>query len=241
MPKDLANRDYWANNMNSAIDKLDLPYRNPEVIQALAKVSERHMGQNKNYNRNQAHVCSFFVQGKCNRGKACPYRHENITDEDLKAMQKGQGKVEDRIKDRFNGVNDPLAEKIASKMKDFKVPESPEDQNITTLFIGGITDQTDQHILEQQFSPFGKLSATRMIPSKQCAFISFLNRQDCEKAFSTLYERLFYPDQKKKLKLLWAKQQLDPSSIKKKKINKIQKEQKDQNEEVIKTQGEKEE
>ena len=32
MPKDLANRDYWANNMNAEIDKLDLPYRNPEVI-----------------------------------------------------------------------------------------------------------------------------------------------------------------------------------------------------------------
>lgn len=113
MPKDLANRDYWANNMNASIDKLDLPYKNPEVIKSLAQISERHTNhQTKNYNRNQAHVCSFFVQGKCNRGKACPYRHENITDEDLKAMQKGQGKLEDRIKDRFNGVNDPLAKKI---------------------------------------------------------------------------------------------------------------------------------
>lgn len=63
-------------------------------------------------------------------------------------MQKGQGKVEDRIKDRFNGVNDPLAEKIADKMKEFKVPEPPEDRNITTLFIGGINDETDQRVLE---------------------------------------------------------------------------------------------
>jgi len=33
-----------------------------------------------------AHVCSFFLQGKCNRGKACPYRHENIKEEDLIGM-----------------------------------------------------------------------------------------------------------------------------------------------------------
>ena len=57
-------------------------------------------------------------------------------------MQKGQGKFEDKIKNRFNGVNDPLAEKIADKMKSFKVPEAPSDKSITTLFIGGINNET---------------------------------------------------------------------------------------------------
>ena len=143
MPKELANRDYWANNMNANIETLDLPYKNPEVIKALQKVAERHTDPNaKKYDRNKAHVCSFFVQGKCDRGKACPYRHDNITDEDLKAMQKGQGKLEDRIKDRFMGVNDPLAEKIVNKIKTFKVPEAPSDGSITTLFIGGIDNDT---------------------------------------------------------------------------------------------------
>ena len=42
-------------------------------------------------------------------------------------MQKGQGRVEDRIKDRYNGVNDPLAQKIIEKVKEFKYPDSPED------------------------------------------------------------------------------------------------------------------
>jgi hypothetical protein len=56
------------------------------------------------------------VQGKCNRGKACPYRHDNITEEDLQSMQKGHGKLEDRIKDRFNGNNDSLAKKIVDKI-----------------------------------------------------------------------------------------------------------------------------
>ena len=92
MPKDEANRNYWANNMAAKIDQIDLPYNNPEVLESLQKVKERHMGIGQKQGqprRNLAHVCSFFVQGKCNRGSACPYRHDNITEEDLKAMQKG--------------------------------------------------------------------------------------------------------------------------------------------------------
>ena len=61
MPKDVANRDFWANNMNANIDKLDLPYKNPEVLEALKNVAERHTGQEKNFQRNKAHVCSFFL------------------------------------------------------------------------------------------------------------------------------------------------------------------------------------
>lgn len=29
-----------------------------------------------NYRRNRPHLCSFFAKGECNRGDACPYRHE---------------------------------------------------------------------------------------------------------------------------------------------------------------------
>ena len=36
MPSDGANRDFWANKMNANIDKLDLPYDNPEVKNALS-------------------------------------------------------------------------------------------------------------------------------------------------------------------------------------------------------------
>ena len=86
MPKDVVNRDFWSNNMNINISKVDLPYDNPELAKALQEVKERQSNAKSENRRNLAHVCSFSVQGKCNRGKACPYRHENITDEDLKAM-----------------------------------------------------------------------------------------------------------------------------------------------------------
>ena len=117
MPTEVANRDYWANNMNEKLEELELPYRNPEVLQKLQEVSKQFNSNHSSEKRNQAHVCSFFLAGKCNRGKACPYRHDNITDEDIASMQKGQGKIEDRIKNRFNGVNDSLAQKLVDKIK----------------------------------------------------------------------------------------------------------------------------
>ena len=49
MPKDVANRDFWANNMNGNLDKLDLPYKNPEVLEALREVAERHTSKGNNY------------------------------------------------------------------------------------------------------------------------------------------------------------------------------------------------
>ena len=53
-------------------------------------------------------------------------------------------------------------------MKEFKVPEHPEDKNISTLFIGGIDAETDKEILESHFTPYGKLheNSTKMIAQK---------------------------------------------------------------------------
>ena len=147
MPSDAANRDFWANKMNAHIDKLDLPYNNPEVKGALAEIAKRHNGDvekgiagSKASKRNAAHVCSFFVRGECNRGISCPYRHTNITDHDLESMKKGNGSIDDKIRERYNGINDPICKKILDKQHEkVKAPEPPQDKSISTLFLGGIT------------------------------------------------------------------------------------------------------
>lgn len=74
--------------------------------------------------RNKAPVCSFFVRGECKRGAECPYRHEMPTTGPL---------AEQNIKDRYYGVNDPVANKVLNRMDQMGKPEPPEDQNITTL------------------------------------------------------------------------------------------------------------
>jgi pre-mRNA-splicing factor RBM22/SLT11 len=127
--------------MNKNIDKLELPYKNPEVQEALAQVAKNFYPSAK---RNLPHVCTFFLKGECNRGKACPYRHDNITEEELESLKKGGGSIDDRIKERFNGINDPVAKKILSKVKESHLPQAPADLNITTLFIGGIDDTVDE-------------------------------------------------------------------------------------------------
>lgn len=55
------------------------------------------------YKRNRAHICSFFVKGECTRGRECPYRHE---------MPEGGELAVQNMKDRYYGVNDPVAKKI---------------------------------------------------------------------------------------------------------------------------------
>ena len=136
MPKDATNRDYWANQVNQSLDKLELPYKNPEVLNALAEVKKNFHPSQK---RNLPHVCTFYIKGECNRGAVCPYRHENITEEDLESMKKG-GNIDEKIRERFHGINDPIARKILDKVKETRMPSPPDDPNITTLFVGGIDD-----------------------------------------------------------------------------------------------------
>jgi pre-mRNA-splicing factor RBM22/SLT11 len=112
--------------------------------------------------------------------------------------------LEDKIKSRYSGKEDPLATKIIEKVHEFKIPDPPEDPNITTLFIGGLNEQSPEVALREQFEIYGKIQGLRVIPSKNCAFISFVERQACEKAFNTLYERLYLKNTSRKLKLLWA-------------------------------------
>ena len=80
--------------------------------------------------RNRAQICSFFVKGECKRGAECPYRHEMPTTGDL---------AHQNIKDRYYGVNDPVARKMLGRLDELPVLEPPEDQTITTLYVGGLT------------------------------------------------------------------------------------------------------
>jgi pre-mRNA-splicing factor RBM22/SLT11 len=91
------------------------------------------------YKRNRPHVCSFWVKGECRRGEECPYRHEKPTDpEDPLADQ--------NIKDRYYGVNDPVADKLLKRAAAMPALPPPEDKTITTLYIGNLGNLTEQDI-----------------------------------------------------------------------------------------------
>ena len=63
-------------------------------------------------------ICSFFVKGECKRGAECPYRHEMPTTGDL---------ANQNIKDRYFGVNDPVANKMLNRVDNLPKLEPPED------------------------------------------------------------------------------------------------------------------
>ncbi|KAL6757150.1 hypothetical protein V8C86DRAFT_1789080 [Haematococcus lacustris] len=78
------------------------------------------------YKRNMARVCSFFAKGACQRGAECPYRHEMPTTGEL---------ADQNIKDRYYGINDPVANKMMRKVGELPKLEPPEDTSVTTLWV----------------------------------------------------------------------------------------------------------
>ncbi|KIY99158.1 pre-mRNA-splicing factor RBM22/SLT11 [Monoraphidium neglectum] len=85
--------------------------RPSEMLERLARTTPY-------YKRNQARVCSFFVRGQCTRGAECPYRHEMPTSGPLS---------EQNIKDRYYGINDPVAAKLLSRYEEKGKLEAPAD------------------------------------------------------------------------------------------------------------------
>ena len=136
----------------------------------------------------------------------CPYRHDKIDEEDLESLKKGVN-VEERIRERFHGINDPIAKKILDRVKESNLPREPEDMNITTLFIGGVDETVSDDDIKKQFLQFGKIKAVKLISKSNCAFVCFFARESATKAIECLYERFFISE--KKMKLLWAKSQLE--------------------------------
>jgi pre-mRNA-splicing factor RBM22/SLT11 len=162
MPKDSTNRDFWANTVNGEIDKIELPYKDVQVQQALGEMAKKF---GPSARRNLPKVCTFYVRGLCTRGVLCPYRHEKISDEDLESMKKGVN-VDERIRERFHGINDPIAKKILDRVKETNLPKEPEDPNITTLFLGNVDWATDpastEAIIRQELGSFGKIKAVKI-------------------------------------------------------------------------------
>lgn len=60
-------------------------------------------------------------------------RHEKPTDPD-------DPLADQNIKDRYYGINDPVANKLLKRASTMPRLDPPEDKSITTLYIGGLAD-----------------------------------------------------------------------------------------------------
>lgn len=179
VPLSEANREYFQDLAERQIAAGELPHAKFEptaMVQKLARTAPY-------YKRNRAHICSFFVKGECKRGAECPYRHEMPDTGDLAAQN---------IKDRYYGVNDPVANKLLRRAEDFSKLSPPDDKDITTLYIGNVDPQKiSEDDLKSKFYAFGEIRSLKVVPNQNCAFVAFTTRSAAEEAADKLYNKLF--------------------------------------------------
>ncbi|KAL6501289.1 hypothetical protein OROHE_024936 [Orobanche hederae] len=148
------------------------------------------------YKRNRAHVCSFYVRGQCTRGSECPYRHEMPVEGELSQQN---------IKDRYYGVNDPVAHKLLNKAGEMPSLEPPEDESIRTLYVGGLDARITEQDLRDNFYAHGEIESVKMVLQRACAFVTYTTREGAEKAAEELSNKLVIKGLR--MKLLWGRPQ----------------------------------
>lgn len=200
VPKSDINREYFANN---ALAKLNEEGDEPEESM-LPYGKATHEGlmrlarKTPYYKRNEAHICSFFVKGECNRGESCPYRHE------MPLNPKGP-LARQNIKDRYYGTNDPVAEKMLGRSKEMREMRMtpPEDKSVKSLFVGGLDESITEAALRDAFYSFGEILSVKIIPRSRCAFVEFMDRKNAEVSCSALNGNLMIGDIR--MMVSWAK------------------------------------
>lgn len=83
------------------MNDLELPYdgNKSAILEKIKRLAP-------SYKRNEAHFCSFFLKGNCNRGQECPFKHE------VPEFEQKNIKTDESIRNRYYGRSDDLAEKM---------------------------------------------------------------------------------------------------------------------------------
>ncbi|XP_072165118.1 pre-mRNA-splicing factor RBM22-like [Diadema setosum] len=208
MPKSDVNKEYYSQNIEREIANAD--GNNPAgavgKAQAPSDLLLKLARTTPYYKRNRPHICSFWVKGECKRGEECPYRHEKPTDPD-------DPLADQNIKDRFYGVDDPVADKLMRRAAAMPKLDPPEDRSITTLYVGGLGDKVTEEDLKSHFYQFGELRSINVVPKQQCAFVTFTTRPATELAAEGSFQKLIIKG--RRLNVKWGKPQAQQGSSKK--------------------------
>ncbi|WCJ28820.1 Pre-mRNA-splicing factor RBM22 [Euphorbia peplus] len=195
IPKSDVNREYFAEEHDrkarAGID-YESSYGKVRASDTILKLQRT----TPYYKRNRAHVCSFYVRGECTRGAECPYRHEMPITGELSQQN---------IKDRYYGINDPVAMKLLNKAGDMPSLEPPEDESIRTLYVGGLDARITEQDLRDNFYAHGEIESVKMVPQRAIAFVSYTTREGAEKAADELSNKLVIKGLR--LKLMWGRPQ----------------------------------
>ncbi|XP_054266257.1 pre-mRNA-splicing factor RBM22-like [Macrosteles quadrilineatus] len=200
LPRSEVNKEYYIQNMDSELTKADGTIAAGSVgkTQAASDMLMKLARTTPYYKRNRPHICSFWVKGECRRGEECPYRHEKPTDPD-------DPLADQNIKDRYYGVNDPVAEKLMRRASAMPKLESPEDKSITTLYVGNLGDRIGEKDLRDHFYQYGEIRSITHVARQQCAFIQFTTRAAAELASERTFNKLILGGRRMNIK--WGRSQ----------------------------------
>jgi len=126
--------------------------------------------------------------------------------EELRELLKDsqRGSRDEAIRNRYHGTKeDLLAEKYLDRAKKQAELTPPEDEGVTSLWVGGLTPQVTQADLRDKFYGYGEIGEVKMMTERRCALVTFLMRSSAEEAAKGLYRNLSVHNQQ--LKLWWAK------------------------------------
>ncbi|KAF3675468.1 Zinc finger CCCH domain-containing protein 4 [Capsicum annuum] len=195
IPKSDVNREYFAEEHDRRVCKIDYEssYGKVRANDTILKLQRT----TPYYKRNQAHVCSFYIRGQCTRGLECPYRHEMPETGELSQQN---------IKDRYYGVNDPIALKLLNKAGEMPSLEPPDDESIRTLYVGGVDARISEQDLRDHFYAHGEIESIKIVAQRGCAFVTFTTREGAVKAAEELANKLVIKGLR--LKLLWGRPQV---------------------------------
>ncbi|XP_059147534.1 pre-mRNA-splicing factor RBM22-like [Physella acuta] len=204
LPKSDVNKEYYTQNMEKEIANSDgispvgaLAGKAQTPSDMLLKLART----TPYYTRNRPHICSFWVKGECRRGQECPYRHEKPTDPD-------DPLADQNIKDRFYGMNDPVANKLMNRYSSLPKLEPPEDRSVTTLYVGNLGDKVGEKELRDYFYQFGEIRSIN-VAKQQCAFVQFTSRIAAETAAEKAFNKLILNG--RRLNIKWGRSQGQPA------------------------------
>ncbi|XP_033751822.1 pre-mRNA-splicing factor RBM22-like [Pecten maximus] len=200
MPKSDVNKEFYTQNMENEIANSDGTVAPGQLgkAQTPSDMLLKLARTTPYYKRNRPHICSFWVKGECKRGEECPYRHDKPTDPD-------DPLADQNIKDRFYGMNDPVADKLMNRYSNMPKLDAPEDKSITTLYVGNLGDKIGETELRDHFYQFGEIRSINIASKQQCAFVQFTTRQAAENATEKSFNKLIMGG--RRLNIKWGKSQ----------------------------------
>ncbi|KAK4702135.1 pre-mRNA-splicing factor RBM22/SLT11, partial [Phenoliferia sp. Uapishka_3] len=176
-PTSAINREYYAQNKEGKLEEGPSGALTYGKADSAGKELLKRLARNDPYyKRNRPHICSFYAKGACNRGDECPYRHELPVENEMSHQN---------IKDRYHGVNDPVARKILAGAAATSGLAPPPDTSITSLFLSSLPDSATEDLIRSFYLSTPSLAPTSLksivlVPTSKVAFVNFSDRKSAE-------------------------------------------------------------